>query len=89
MYQFVGSNALLEIFQSYNRDARKIQSQSIVISSKHQPRGSEKRQDYRGVNTEIMGFQGQLSDPIRLQFFYDKGQVAGFGWLNDTMFCYG
>jgi hypothetical protein len=36
-----------------------------------------------------MGFQGQLSDPIKLQFFYDKEQVAGFGWLNDTMFCYG
>ena len=31
---------------------------------------------------------GPLSDPLKLQFFYDKDQVAGFGWMNDSVFCY-
>jgi hypothetical protein len=43
LYQFVGQNALLEIFQSYNRDVKKIQDQAIVISSKHQQRIQDKR----------------------------------------------
>ena len=30
-----------------------------------------------------------LPDPVKLQFFYDNKNVAGFGWLNDAMFCYG
>ena len=41
------------------------------------------------MNSEMSGYQTQLSDPIKLQFFYDNGIVAGFGWLNNTMFCYG
>lgn len=28
-------------------------------------------------------------DQTKLQFFYENGQVAGFGWLNDNYLCYG
>ena len=77
------------MFKTYYGEKRKIESQTIVISGKHQQRPQDKRQDFRGGSELGLGFHGQLSDPVKLQFFYDKGKVAGFGWLNDTMFCYG
>jgi hypothetical protein len=69
LYQFVGTSSLEYALKSYAQDPKKLQSHSIVISEKPQKQ-QEKKFEYRSTSDAAQ--QVQLSDPVKLQFFYDN-----------------
>lgn len=89
LYQFAGISSLEETLDKYTKDYTLIQKHAIVISAKSQQKAADKKYGGYGTTPDPSSQQAQASDPIKLQFFYSNGLVQGFGWLHDTIFCYG
>lgn len=62
--------------------ARSKQDKQMMAATTTDPSASQ-RDGPLAVN------QATAFDQTKLQFFYENGQVAGFGWLNDNHFCIG